>query len=263
MVLLALLASTSGGLVALTAGAASASGNPPWEPVSNPPDVGALVFYNAAGQQVTGGQVSSQPIAAYVQGTATVQAGDNKATLYGFLPVNGQTPAQWSGEALDGATVYPNASAPGSLASSSLPLVTGGASDESLTTLEADFPNNDTSSDGYAGMYVLRLVTSEAGVASNGDYDAADIQITGNTWSVVYPVPALTATTTSLTASPGSPQVFGTSVTLQATVTPSAPGTVQFEDGTTAIGSPVTVSGGTASISTTTLPTGTDALHAV
>jgi hypothetical protein len=265
--LLALMAGTSGGLVTLLAGPASATGGPPWEPVGNPPEVGGLTFYNAAGQQITGGQISSQPLAAYVQGTSIIQSVDTKATLFGYLPVNGQAPGEWSGEALSASTTYPNASAPASIpnnsGASALPLVTGGSTDESIATLESDYPNKDTSSDGYAGIYVLRLETSAAGVASDGNYDSADIQITGSTWSVVYPVPALTSTTTSLTVSPASPQVFGTSVTLQATVSPSAAGTVQFENGTTSIGSPVTLSGGTASISTTTLPVGTDSLNAV
>jgi hypothetical protein len=58
--------------------------------------------------------------------------------------------------------------------------------------------------------------------------------------------------------------VAGTSVTLTATVSPTAPGTVQFETGSTNLGSPVTVAGdGTASLSTTSLPVGTDSLKAV
>jgi hypothetical protein len=44
---------------------------------------------------------------------------------------------------------------------------------------------------------------------------------------------------------------------------PSAPGTVQFYSGTTAIGSPATVSDGVASLTTSALPTGTDTLSAV
>jgi hypothetical protein len=52
-------------------------------------------------------------------------------------------------------------------------------------------------------------------------------------------------------------------VQLNAAVSPSAPGTVQFEVGGTAIGSPVTVSGGNASLTTTALPVGADSLSAV
>ena len=155
--------------------------------------------------------------------------------------------------------------------------MTGAPSDESLATYIGDFPNSDTSpTDGYAGLYVLRLFTGAAGQQPTTTYDASDIQVsnvvttdgvvTGGSWSVVYPTPTLTGTTTSLGTSPTSPQPSGASVTLTATVSPSAPGTVQFEYGTgtpTLIGSPQTVTDGTASISTTALPVGTDDLSAV
>jgi hypothetical protein len=70
-------------------------------------------------------------------------------------------------------------------------------------------------------------------------------------------------TTTALTVSPPSPQVSGTTVHLTATVTPAAPGTVQFKDGSASIGSAVTVSGGVATTSTTTLSVGSHNLSAV
>lgn len=254
---------TASGLAAFGwTAAASASGAPPWEP--DPSSVGTLLFYNAAGQQITGGNLTDVPLAAYVQGTATIRAGDTKATLFGYLPVDGESPGQWSGEALSASTTFPNSSAPSPLGTSSLPLVTGSSDDESIGQLAADFPNTDTSGDGYAGMYVLRLKTSASGESETAEYDSADIQISGSTWSVVYPAPALTSTSTTLQATPTSPQVEGTSVTLDATVSPTAPGTVQFEVGTTDLGSPVTVSSsGDASISTTSLPVGSDTLSAV
>ncbi len=164
-------------------------------------------------------------------------------------------------------STFPNSGAPSALAASGLPLITGTVNDNSLADYISSNPNADTSTtDGYGDIYVLRLNTSGPGLPATTTYDAADIQVTGSTWSVVYPAPSVTATTTSLGTAPASPQVSGTSVTLTATVTPSAPGTVQFEYGTgtpTLIGTPVTVSGGTASTSTTTLPVGTDDLSAV
>ena len=48
------LALVAGSLTAGLAGVASAAGNPPWEPVANPPEAGGLLFFNAAGQQITG-----------------------------------------------------------------------------------------------------------------------------------------------------------------------------------------------------------------
>jgi hypothetical protein len=270
----AVVAAFAGGALVGFAGSASAAGGPPWEPVGSPPEVGGLLFFNTAGQQITGGSLSAVPVAAYVEGTATIQGGDTKATLYGYTPVLGQAPGAWSGESISSSTTYPNTSAPPPLNTATLPLESGSSTDESLAGYESDFPNNDTSTtDGYANIYVLRLETAEAGVPASSSYDSADIEVNNssstvnnipaNSWTVVYPVPTLTSTTTTLTTSPSSPQVSGTSVTLNAAVSPSAPGTVQFEYGTTDIGSPVTVSGGTASISTTSLPVGTDALSAV
>ena len=250
-------------MAAPVAGATSAA--PPWEPVANPPQAGGLLFFNAAGQQITGGSVSTSPLAAYVEGTAVLNASDDKATLKAYTPVNGVPAGTWSGEQLSSSTVYPNTSAPPPLNTSTLPVVTGSATDVSLATYVLSFPNDDTSSDGYAGLYVLRLISSHPTTTTS--YDSADIQITGTgptaTWSVVYPAPTLTSTTTTLTTTPASPQKVGTPVTLNASVSPSAPGTVQFKVGSTDIGTPVTVTGGTASTTTTTLPLGSNSLSAV
>ena len=71
-----------------------------------------------------------------------------------------------------------------------------------------------------------------------------------------------TATTTTLTASP-NPATAGQTVTLTATVAPAtATGSVQFSVGGTAIGGPVTVSGGTATTTTSFAAAGTEALSA-
>ncbi|NHC46880.1 Ig-like domain-containing protein, partial [Motilibacter aurantiacus] len=87
---------------------------------------------------------------------------------------------------------------------------------------------------------------------------------TGSTSSalsyVVTAAPA--ATTTTLVASPASPQQVGTAVTLTAEVSPAAAGTVQFRDGSTSLGS-APVAGGKATISTSTLAVGTRTLTAV
>ena len=243
------------GLVGIGGPSASAAA-PPWEP--DPGSVGALTFFNAAGQQITGGNLTDSPIAAYVEGTATVRSGDTVATLYGYLPKNGQAPAAWSGDQLGGSTTFPNASAPAPLNTATLPVETGAPGDETISTLEADYPNTDTSNDGYAGLYQLRLYTNAAHKTQTTTYDSADILISGSTWSVVYPAPTAISTTTTLTSViPTSPEQFGTSETLTATVAPAAAtGTVQFSANGTAVGSPVTVSGGSAQLVTTALPVG-------
>ena len=267
-VVVALLGAVLAATAVLTATvppAGAASGNPPWEPDAN--SVGGLVFYNATGQQVTGGNLTDSPVAAYVEGTATIRSGDTKATLYGYSPVALTAPGTWNGEALGSSTTYPNASAPVPLNTSTLPVQTGASGDEDIATLMSDLPNNNASGSGYENLYQLRLKTTQAGQQPNVKYDSADISInsTAGTWSVVYPAITSTATTTALTASPTSPQASGTSVTLTATVTPAAAGTVQFENGTTAIGSPQTVnaSTGVATLATSALPVGALTLHAV
>ena len=253
---------TAGGILSLgVAGVASAAGAPPWQPDAN--SVGTILFFNAAGQQITGGNLTDSPIAAYVEGTGVPRAGDTKATLYGYLPVNGVPLGSWSNDPLSSSTTYPNTGAPGALATAALPLVTGASGDETIAQLQTNYPNLDTSTDGYAHIYELRLKTSKAGLGLSTTYDSVDILVSGTTWSVDYPTPTLSATTTTLTTSPTSPQTAGTSVTLTATISPAVAGTVQFSVGGTNLGSPVAVSGATAQLITSTLPVGTDALSAV
>jgi len=74
---------------------------------------------------------------------------------------------------------------------------------------------------------------------------------------------AQAATTTMLNVSPASPAASGTQETLTASVSPtSAAGSVQFRDGSTAIGAPVTVNNGVSS-TTTKLADGSHSLTAV
>ncbi len=259
----AVAAATVGSIAGGFAGTAGAAGtSPPWESTgTNYGSVGGLSLYNASGVLVTGGNLTDAPIAAYVEGASTIRSGDTKATLYAYTPVNGLAPGNWSGQALSASTTYPNASAPSPLITATLPVQTGGSLDESLSEYIAQFPNNDTSSDGYAGIYQLRLKTTASGQGGNTTYDSADIQVSGSTWSLVYPTHFVT---TALTTTPASRTAFGSSVGLTATLTPSnATGTVQFKNGTANIGSPVTVSGGTASTTTSSLPVGNDQLYAV
>ena len=254
---------------AVFASSAGASTIPPWEPIANPPEAGGLTFYNSSGQVITGGNISDPVIAAYIQGNTILQ-GQTAATvadLNGFDPTtNGvpvTAPGNWSEESL-GFSNLPS-SAPGALGTSTLPVYTDQT--YSLSQLTNSLPNTDTSStDGYAGMYVLRLQTFQH---NNGgtttSYDSADISVDPGTgaWTLVYSPQAATVTTLEA-PTPAGPQTAGTSVTLTATVADaSAPGTVQFESGGSPVGSPQPVTNGTATLATTALPTGTDSLTAV
>jgi hypothetical protein len=241
-----------------TRSTAHAAGTPPFEPVGNPPQAGGLTFYNSSGQVITGGSITDSPIAAYVQGSVALNNA-TKAELTGYTPVINVNPGNWLGYAF-GNSVTPNTSAPGALGTSSLPLYTG-VSGYSLSELIGSYPNNDTSNDGYAGIYVLRLQSYQHPNYSTS-YDSADIQVSGNTWSVVYTPQA--QTTTTLTDNSSGASVQGASVTLTATVTDSsAPGTVQFEANGSPLGSPVPVTNGTATYQTTSLPLGSSSLSAL
>jgi hypothetical protein len=68
--------------------------------------------------------------------------------------------------------------------------------------------------------------------------------------------------TALLTASPASPQILGTNVTFTFTTTSASTGTVYFFDNTTALGTPQVLSGGTASVSSTTLALGSHTIYA-
>lgn len=71
------------------------------------------------------------------------------------------------------------------------------------------------------------------------------------------------STTTALVAS-SNPAAFGQSVTFTATVTGNSPtGTVQFLDGATSLGTPVTLTAGTAALTTSSLAVGPHSITAV
>ncbi|HEX3335917.1 MAG TPA: Ig-like domain-containing protein, partial [Jatrophihabitans sp.] len=113
---------------------------------------------------------------------------------------------------------------------------------------------------GYANIVQIRMTQT----GSSNAYYTADISYdsAAGTWSQVYPA-VVASTTTTLTATP-SPATVGDTVTLNATVTPSgAAGTVQFKDGASNIGAPVTVTSGAASTTTSTLAAGSHSLSAV
>ncbi|MFF0199612.1 Ig-like domain repeat protein [Streptomyces sp. NPDC005017] len=115
--------------------------------------------------------------------------------------------------------------------------------------------------DTLAGRYDFTLTCRGAfGPATYGEF-TAPIWFTTNT-AYQDTAPAA-ATTTALTASPATEVVEGKPVTLTATVAPAAAtGTVQFRDNGQALGGPVTVTAGTATLTTSTLALGTHKLRA-
>ena len=216
--LLLAAATASAGLA--VAGQALAD-SPPWQqandPNNDPARVGTLRFYDAAGTEIFSGSTDTAPFAAYVGGSNGLRSGDTLASLFAYLPDPG-TPA--------------------AVAALTTPVVAGAATDGALDDFASTHPNTATAT-GYQNVYELRLRTSAPGQSVTPTYDAADIQITGTSWQVVYPQ-HFTDTTTTVEVTPSTGLVAGGSATLTATVTPdTATGSVQFKDGSTALGSPV------------------------
>jgi hypothetical protein len=259
---LAVVAVTAGAAV-LVAGVAAAD-TPPWQlsgNINNDPNaVGTLAFYDATGTQIFSGSTSAQPFAAYVAGSTTLRAGDTKAALFAYLPNSGTPAGAWTGSLLTAAAGYPNAAAPGALATTA-PLYSGTGSDTTLADFVAGHPNTSSAA-GYANVYELRLRTSAPGRSATPTYDVADVQVSGSTWQIVYPG-HFTSTTTTLGVTPNTGLHAGASVTLQATVSDSsATGTVHFTDGSTALGADVTLSGGVASKIVKITTAGSHTFHA-
>jgi hypothetical protein len=114
-----------------------------------------------------------------------------------------------------------------------------------------------------AGEYDVTLTCSDDLGSVLGTFTTA-VYFTDATHYVSTDPNAPVTTSTSLGVLPAAPVTVGTSVTLTATVSPaSATGSVQFEDGGSPLGSPITVSGGTATLNTLALAAGTHSLTAV
>jgi hypothetical protein len=266
------ICAATGGIILAGAGSASAQGTPPpWVPGGVNQDqnaVGGLAFFDASGAPVTGGSLTDSPLAKYVVGLVKPRTiNDTKATLYGFVPVPGQTPDQWStNEQLGVSSNYPVTTAPAPINTTSLPVNTGGSSDVSVGTLQSDLPNTATTA-GYANTYEIRMYTNSAGQSPSVTYDYADISINSstNSWSLVYTPDATGGTATTSTLADGGVTAVnqGDTVTLTDTIAPSADGTVQFMNGASAIGSPVTVTGGVATTTAALTTAGTAKITAV
>ena len=250
----AALAIAGSGLAAATSALAA---GPPWEP--DPNSLGAVIFYDAAGNVLTGGTNVSH-IADFAAASTAVPSDGNTYTKANLVFAN-PAPSTPTGSFSTGAgslnTNFPNTTAPAPITGPGFanPVVTLGASDGNLGTFAAGHTANTVA--GFVDMYQVRIfATGPGGATTSPGYWETDIQLTRNPstqaitgWTVVFPT--IATTTTSISATPPSPQTVGTSVTLNSTVTPAENGTVSFFDGATPVGTPqaVTTSTPNASVS--------------
>ena len=146
---------------------------PPWEvvqaPATNPAvfpnEAGGLTFYNSSGQVITGGNITDNPIAAYIQGNHGPAA--RAPTLVDLERVRPDPPrhrpslhpGNWSGVGL-GEFESSELSSPSTLGFLDTPRCTRVRTWSLVPADRKPTPNTDTSTtDGYAGIYVLRLFT--------------------------------------------------------------------------------------------------------
>jgi hypothetical protein len=250
-------------------GAAFAAGGggptPPWESSISPAPFGSITFYNAQGQVVTGGSITANGLGAYAVASTAAPSGYTKASLFAYTPVSGENPALWSGSQIGGPSTFPNTTAPAPIGTTANPVEANTGSDTTISSYISAFPNTQTAT-GYVGLYDIRLQATGAGLPALSSYwdTVISVNTTTNTWSVDYP-DFTQNTTTTLTASPASPQTAPASpVTLTATVAPATVGTVSFWSGATQVGTTqtVTATSGVATV-TTTPPTGTTPYTAI
>jgi hypothetical protein len=250
------------------AGTAFAAG-PGWEPDATN-EAGTLLLYDASGNVLTGGNNLSH-IADYAVAMGAKQdPGVNKATMYFAAPDHTKPDlSTWTTNgAVSPSTTFPIATAPNPIKGPGFtnPVAAPGTTGANLTAWLGGVSQDTTA--GYLNVYQIRILESGPGGVAPTKFWAADIQINpaAGTWTLVYP--SVATTTTTLAATPASPQTVGSVVnaTLTATVSPStAAGTVSFFDGTTQVGTTQTVSGGTASVTdpAASLTLGTHPLTAV
>jgi hypothetical protein len=255
----------TGGALAATAISASAATPPPWEPDGNA--LGNLTFYDASGNVVTGGS-NLNHLFAYAQGSSADSTGGTKAALYFANPQPGQNSALWPNAQDTGsvATTQPAAGVPAPINNADPVANTNTAGGANLGAFVAGQTANTVT--GYQNVWQVRIYTIAAGGGGSigaGTYWESDVQInpSAGTWQQIFPAVA-TATTTVLSTNPASPVLTTQSVTLNATESPATPGSVQFKDGATNLGSPVAVNGsGAASLPGQTFAAGSHSLSAV
>jgi Bacterial Ig-like domain (group 3) len=254
------LAFAGAGLIAIAGSASATPSSPAWEPdPQSPAPYANLTFYNSLGQQVTSGNNLAH-LFDYAVGDSADPNSANNAQLYFAAPNHSLPTSGWFVQQTS-SSAFPLTSGPADLrADTTEPIDALSATDGNLTSFLGAATLDSTA--GYANVIQVRMKDTGFSGGSDPDYWDADVAycaaggaacaVLGNTiqpgtWQEIFPF--ITGTATTVTTTPStSPQNSGTDIKVNATVSPAENGSVQFFDGTTAIGSPVAVT------TTTTFP---------
>jgi large repetitive protein len=265
---LAGIAVLTAGMATLVAGVSSAAGAtaPPWEPDGDAAvPYGYLMFFDSAGNQVSSGTNLSH-LFDYAATSSAFDPGANKASMFFANPAFGILPANWGVDSSTASLTTTFTTLPATTPANIL----NAATTKAVVSTGTGYANLATflqkvvldTHPGYVNTTQIRLEDSGPGGVGNlgtSQYWETDIafnqtgspitvegtSVPANGWAQIFPF--ISPTTTTLAATPPSPQPAGTAVTLQATVTPTtAAGFVQFYNGTALLGKPVKVTSGSA-----------------
>jgi hypothetical protein len=244
--------------MAVNATPAGDATTPPWEPADGVTglSLGSLSLFSAAGTPITGGNLTDSPMIAYsVASGTTSDTGVNKVGLLQVATPDG-TPdtSSWVKDTMGSATAYPNPADPAAVRASGNPYASSVGGDFSLSDYISLHPN--TRVDAYAGLYQVRVYTPSTQLIGVGKYFSVDIQVTGSTWQVIYPAPAVNHPTTTVVSTPTASGPGTSDIALTATVTNNdstgtPAGTVTFKEGSTVLATDVPLNG--AGVATTTV----------
>ena len=244
--------------VMIAAGTGVASAAPPG--YTDPGAYGTITFYDATGNVVTSGNAKDPLSTVYAVASTnpTTTVTTKLANLSMYSPDPTSLPATWTGIQLNTNTAYPITTAPAVVSGSTFPATAMTAASSTFFNASQAFVANTAA--GYQNQYQLRLKTN----TPVAQYAATSIIIDPVTgiWQQSSPVVPYT-TTTTLAVTPSSPQGAPANLTLTANlyaVMSTPVGSVQFFNGTTAVGAPVPVtplSLGIASMPLASVPGGT------
>jgi YVTN family beta-propeller protein len=240
----------------------------------NPSTFGASVTLTAS---VTSGATGSVTFheGATTLGTGSISSGIATLTIGSLAVGTHSITAQYGGDSNYTGAVSTPVSQVINLASSTVALASSpnpsifGASVTLTATVTSGATGTVTFHDGTTSLGtgtistgVATLTTSSLGRGTHSitaQY-GGDSNYTGAVSTPVSQVVNLASSTVALASSP-NPSTFGASVTLTATVTSGATGTVTFHDGTTSLGTG-TISSGIATLTTSSLAAGTHSITA-
>jgi hypothetical protein len=217
-----------------------------------------LKLYDASGAQVTSGSTTA-PLAAYAAADGTVRPGDDFGSLFVHLPLRDTAPGGWPGVQVSGTDRFAGAgavTAPGPIAGR--PLVrTNQAGAYTLADVVAAYPNTETASPTFVGVYELRLRTSSVTSTVSDTYAAAYVKVTGSSWALTT-APELGddpvgPVATSVTPTWPARITYGTAASVAVRVAPASgsarpTGTVRLVTGTTTLAQATLSALGTATL---------------